>query len=153
MMTQIIRYLGIDTRTQLLAERLWEFLDEPSGQVIANFYRDTRQSEAGVLLGEQSLERFVLQQKEHWHSLFKSGFDEAYLRRASLIGIRHHELGLDPKWYIAGYALMKARFAEQLLLDPSMPLPLKSALIVTLEKYLAVDMALALSSYSAWLVD
>jgi hypothetical protein len=33
------------------------------------------------------------------------------------------------------------------------PLPAKTALIVTLEKYVAIDMALALSVYSSWLVD
>jgi hypothetical protein len=48
---------------------------------------------------------------------------------------------------------MKARFAEHLLLHSDVPLPLKSALVVTLEKYVAVDMALALSSYSSWLID
>ncbi|MBW7961394.1 hypothetical protein [Bradyrhizobium sp. BR 10261] len=34
-MTQIIRYLAIDTRTRILAERLWGLLDEPSDLVIA----------------------------------------------------------------------------------------------------------------------
>jgi hypothetical protein len=92
-------------------------------------------------------------QREHWRSLFSSGFDESYQRRASMIGIRHHDVGLDPKWYIAGYALMKARFIERLLLQTTVPLPLRSAMIVTLEKYVAVDMALALSSYSSWLVE
>jgi|AraplaMF_Cvi_mMS_1032046.scaffolds.fasta_scaffold00243_5 hypothetical protein len=153
MMAQITRYLGIDTRTQLLAGRLWNLLDEPSGLVIAEFYRRTRHSHPGVLLDERTVNRLMIKQKEHWHSLFNSGFDQAYLRRATKVGIMHHELGLDPKWYIAGYALMKAQLAEQLLFDASIPLPLKAALVVTLEKYVAVDMALTLSSYSDWLVD
>jgi hypothetical protein len=153
MMTQIIRYLGIDTRTQLLAERLWSLLDKPSDLVIADFYRHTQHSQVGLLLDERSIKRLMIKQREHWHSLFNSRFDQAYLRRATKIGILHHELGLDPKWYIAGYALMKSRFTEQLLLDVSIPLPLKAALVVTLEKYVAVDMALTLSSYSDWLVD
>jgi hypothetical protein len=70
----------------------------------------------------------------------------------TLIGIKHHEVGLDSKWYIAGYAMMKAAFMERILEAP-LPPNLKSALIVTLEKYVAVDMALALSTYSSWLVD
>ena len=152
-MQDIVRYLGIDTRSQMLAERLWDFLDGPSSEIIDAFYRDTRQSAAGILLDEQMIERLMSKQREHWRSLFSSGFDESYLRRASMIGIKHHDVGLDPKWYIAGYALMKARFIEQLLLQTTVPLPLKSAMIIALEKYVAVDMALALSSYSSWLVE
>ncbi|SFP55447.1 hypothetical protein SAMN05216330_108115 [Bradyrhizobium sp. Ghvi] len=72
MMTQIIRYLGIDTRTQLLAEQLWNLVDAPSGQIIAEFYRRTRQSHPGVLLDEHTIGRLMIKQREHWHSLFNS---------------------------------------------------------------------------------
>jgi hypothetical protein len=151
-MEEIARYLGIDTRTQLLAERLWHLLEEPSDEIIDSFYRDTRQSAAGLLLDEPTIVRLKIKQKEHWRSLFNSEFDEQYQRSVAMIGIKHHEMGLDPKWYIAGYALMKARFAEKLLEAP-VPLRMKSALIVTLEKYVAMDMALALSTYSCWLIE
>ncbi|MDH6260430.1 protoglobin domain-containing protein [Bradyrhizobium sp. BR13661] len=152
-MRDIVRYLGIDTRAQLLAERLWQYLDEPSSGIIAAFLRHTRQSAVGGLLDDPIIERLMAEQKEHWCSLFNSGFDEAYQRRATLIGIRHRELGLDSKWYIAAHASIKARFAEELLLRTKFPLPLKSALLVTLEKYAAVDLAIVLSSYSSWLAD
>ncbi|SFJ45120.1 protoglobin domain-containing protein [Bradyrhizobium sp. Gha] len=122
MMTQIIRYLRIDTRTQLLAEQLWNLAEGPSSQIIAEFYRRTRQSHPGVLLDEHTVSRLMIKQREHWHSLFNSRVDQAYLRRATKVGIMHHEVGLDPKWYVAGYALMKAGLAEQLLFDASIPL-------------------------------
>lgn len=151
-MKELLVYLGIDTRAQLLAERLWHFLDEPSTEIIASFYSDTRQSAAGLLLDEPTIARLQSKQKEHWRALFNSGFDETYQRSVTMIGIKHREIGLDPKWYIAGYALIKARFAEKILEAP-VPQRMKSALIITLEKYVAVDMALALSTYSAWLID
>ena len=79
-------------------------------------------------------------------------FSPASSASATLIAIKHHELGLDPKWYIAGYALMKLRFTERLL-KAALPQATKEALIATLEKYIAVDMALSLSTYSSWLMD
>ena len=151
-MEEIIRYLEIDARAQLLAERLWQFLEEPSTEIIASFYGNTRRSPAGLMLDETTVERLKLKQKDHWRSLFTRRFDEHYQRSVTLIGIKHHEVGLDSKWYIAGYAMMKAAFMERILEAP-LPPNLKSALIVTLEKYVAVDMALALSTYSSWLVD
>lgn len=151
-MQDLVRYLGIDLQTQSLARQLWRFLDEPSTEIIASFYRDTRQSGAGLLLGEPAIERLKIKQKEHWRALFNSGFDESYQRSVTMVGIKHYEIGLDPKWYIAGYALIKSRFAEKVLEAP-IPTGLKSALIVTLDKYVALDTALALSTYSSWLVD
>ena len=151
-MKDIARYLGIDSRTQLLAEQLWRLLEGPSREVIATFYRDTRQSSIGVLFDEPAIGRLQIKQKEHWRALFNDRFDERYQRSATLIAIKHQELGLDPKWYIAGYTLMKLRFAESLR---KMALPAESmeALITTLEKYVALDMALSLSIYSSWLLD
>ena len=68
-MKDIVRYLGIDTRTQLLAERLWGVLEEPSGEIVAAFYRDTRQSAVGMLFDELTIGRLQDRQKEHWRAL------------------------------------------------------------------------------------
>lgn len=151
-MQELIRYIGIDTRTEILAERLWYLLEGWVDEIMTRFYSSTRQSSAGLMLDELTIERLKLRQKQHWQSLFSSAFDERYVRSVSMIGIRHHEIGLDSKWYIAGYAIIKAAFAEKIMEAP-LPLKAKTALIVTLEKYVAVDMALALSAYSSWLVD
>ena len=151
-MQELLRYLGIDARDRLLARRLWNYIDEPSTEIIASFYRNTRQSAVGVMLDAAAIERLKVKQKEHWRALFISDFDERYQRSVTMIGIKHHEIGLDPKWYIAGYAIIKNAFAERIL-DAPLPPRLKSALILTLEKYVAVDMALALSTYSSWLID
>ena len=104
------------------------------------------------MLDDATIERLKVRQKQHWRSLFSSAFDEGYARIVSMIGIKHHEIGLDSKWYIAGYAIIKAAFAEKIMEAP-LPMRAKSALIVTLEKYVAIDMALALSAYSSWLID
>jgi hypothetical protein len=151
-MKDIVRYLGIDKRTQLLAECLWHLLEEPSGEIIAAFYRDSRQSAVGMLFDEPTISRLQSRQKEHWCALFKSHFNESYQRSATLIAIKHRELGLEPKWYVAGYALIKVGFIE-VLLKAELPPGTKQALIAKLEKYVAIDMALSLSIYSSWLVD
>ena len=142
-MEEIVRYLKIDTRAQLLAERLWHLLEEPNDEIIDSFYREMRQSAAGLLVEESTIEHLKIRQKEHWRALFTSEFDQQYQRSVTMIGIKHLEIGLDSKWYIAGYALMKVRLVEKLLESP-VPLSMKSALIATLEKYVAIDMALAL---------
>lgn len=151
-MQELMRYLGIDKRTELLAERLWYLLEDWIDEIISGFYGSTRHSSAAQLLDDATIARLKVRQKEHWQTLFLSAFDEHYARSVSMIGVKHHEIGLDPKWYIAGYAIIKAAFAEKIMEAP-LPMKAKTALIVTLEKYVAIDMALALSAYSSWLVD
>jgi hypothetical protein len=64
-MKEIVRSLGIDTRAQLLAERLWQHIEEPSRGVVGAFYRDLKRSTADILLDEQKLEPSLRTQKEH----------------------------------------------------------------------------------------
>ena len=125
-MKDIVRYLGIDTRTQLLAQQVWWLLEEPSAEIIASFYRDTRQSPVGLLLDVSIIDQLQKKQKDHWCALFNSHFDERYQRNATLIAIKHQEIGLDPKWYVAGYALLKLRFIQKLL-DAPLPLATRSS--------------------------
>jgi len=44
-------------------------------------------------------------QKTHWLALLDGTFDEAYVERAQRIGRAHERIGLEPRWYIGGYAM------------------------------------------------
>ena len=151
-MDDLLRYLGIDARARLLAQRLWQYIEGSSGEIFTSFYDSIHQQIPGLTLDEPTIERLKVKQREHWRALFNSDFDEHYKRSATMIGIKHHEIGLDLKWYVAGYAIIKAGIIERILEAP-LPQSLKSALVITLEKYVAIDMSLALSAYSSWLVD
>jgi hypothetical protein len=151
-MQELIRYLGVDARAELLAERLWYLLEGRMEDIIAEFYSNARRSIDSHMLDDATIKRLKVRQKDHWQTLFLSAFDEHYVRSVSMIGIKHHEIGLDSKWYVAGYATIKAAFVEEIMEAP-LPMKAKTALIVTLEKYVAIDMALALSVYSSWLLD
>jgi methyl-accepting chemotaxis protein len=104
------------------------------------------------VLDDETISRLKLKQSEHWQALFSSKFDNQFFNRASLVGIKHREIDLDPKWYIAGYNKIKGQFVK-LILDSQLSTSTKSDLVATLDKYVALDMALALSSYSSWLID
>ena len=68
------------------------------------------------------------------------------------VGIRHREIELDLMWYVLGYAALKIAFIE-VIIDSPMPPIKKGRLVKALEKYIAFDMALALSTYSAVVCD
>jgi hypothetical protein len=106
-MEYLIRFLDIGHKDRSSAEAIWVLIEHRLDRVLENFYVDVRRSNATSLLPGQMIVGLKSKQKDHWRALFESQLDQQYFNRASLIGIRHREIGLDPKWYIAGYVKIK----------------------------------------------
>lgn len=151
-MDKLIRFLDIDPTAQLHAAAIWLLIEHRVDHTIETFYADIRESDTALALSNQTVQRLKVTQREHWRTLFESKLDLQYFNRASLVGIRHSQIGLDPKWYIAGYARIKSDFAR-VILNAELPLTTKTSFLVTLDKYVALDMALAVSSYTSLLLD
>ena len=45
-------------------------------------------------------------QLDHWANISAATFDELYVNKVTTIGSTHARIGLEPRWYIAGYALI-----------------------------------------------
>ncbi len=45
-------------------------------------------------------------QKEHWGKVAAGAFDASYVEGVTAVGHAHARIGLEPRWYIAGYALL-----------------------------------------------
>ncbi len=151
-MEGLLRFLAIDANSRRDAEDIWALIEHRAPEIIERFYVDVRRSNADLPLTDQMIDHLKIRQKEHWKYLFESRFDQRYFSNASLVGIKHFEIGLDARWYIAGYMKMKSEFLLEIF-GASLPPRSKTQLIMTLEKYVALDMALAISSYTSLLVD
>ncbi len=107
---------------------------------LANFFRD-----ADHIAHARQL------QFDHWLSLFSEGFNEQYHERAVRIGNVHARVGLEPKWYIAGYAVVLDTAVRKMIAPGIWSLlPWRRRLaadIAIMVKASLVDMDLALSTY------
>jgi methyl-accepting chemotaxis protein len=56
--------------------------------------------------GENHITQAKGRQARHWETISSAKFDEAYVDEVTMIGKAHARLGLQPRWYIGGYALM-----------------------------------------------
>jgi methyl-accepting chemotaxis protein len=151
-MEALIGFLGIDSRSRGIARRIWPLVEHRAADLIDDFYTGISPHTVEPRRTREIVEHLKASQRGHWKNLFESRFDENYFRTASLIGIRHCEMGLDAKWHVAGYARMKSELSTELL---QAPLSGDSApqVIATLDKYLALDLAISLSSYTCVLLD
>jgi len=51
----------------------------------------------------------------HWETISSGQFDESYLKAVTTVGDVHARIGLEPRWYIGGYALVLERLIEKVV--------------------------------------
>jgi methyl-accepting chemotaxis protein len=93
------------------------------------------------------------EQIKHWRRMFSGDFDEDYLNSVQAIGRTHNKLGLEPNWYIGGYALITGRIhavairhCHRTISSPAQREHLTS-LIQAIDTAVLLDMELVISVY------
>src|SRR3546814_19489298 len=56
-----------------------------------------------------------LKQTAHWTQLFSGPPNERYFQAAEAVGQVHARAGLEPSWYIGGYALMLEQLISKVM--------------------------------------
>jgi hypothetical protein len=152
MIEKLQNFIGITDETSQWGLEIWRVIEPRTDAILETFYAKIGSFHIDVELTEKTIARLMAKQKQHWRALFNSKFDEGYANSVRRLGIRHREINLDPAWYVLGYATLKGAFTE-VIIDSQMPPIKKGRLIKALDKYVAFDMALALSTYNAIVFD
>ena len=119
-MEDILPLLAIDRVSRCHAALVWSLVQHRAPEIVESFYADFLQAGFDPRLSAKAIDHLKEKQKEHWETLFKSRFDNAYFNRASLIGIKHREIGLDVRWYVAGYMKIGSNFSMEII-NASLP--------------------------------
>ncbi|GBQ86312.1 methyl-accepting chemotaxis protein [Acetobacter malorum DSM 14337] len=56
-------------------------------------------------------------QKQHWETILSANFGREYVENVTRIGNTHARIGLSPKWYIAGYAVLLDNMIRRIVSD------------------------------------
>lgn len=147
-----LTFLGIGAAEKALARLLWQLIEPHADDIIDSFYARVADAQITAHVTSRAVGRLKVRQKEHWAALFGSEFNDTYANSVRRIGIRHRDIALDPLWHVAGYMMMKIEMVKVVVAAPLTPHE-KGHLIKTLDKYVAIDMGLALSTYNASIVD
>ncbi len=93
----------------------------------------------------------------HWGAIASGNFDDRYLEHARAIGLAHARIGLEPRWYIGGYALILESLIKSLAHElwpkthfrraPSRAAHEAGAALGSLVKAVLLDMDIAISVY------
>lgn len=80
------------------------------------FYRTIRATPQtrGFFDGDAAVASAGARQKQHWATILNGNYGRDYLEAVRAIGSVHARIGLEPRWYIGGYALVMERLLEGL---------------------------------------
>ncbi|SDC33101.1 methyl-accepting chemotaxis protein [Sphingomonas sp. YR710] len=143
--------LGSDMKTAF--DTILDGIDHHADSALQALYDriDSKPDLAKMFGGPAGMEHARKQQLLHWRKLFSQGLDSHYLKRAQTIGQVHARIGLEPAWYIGGYANVLEALIEGMMAQSVRRRIGGKALaqaISTLVKVSLMDMNVAISTYS-----
>ncbi|AXK83085.1 hypothetical protein DW352_22735 [Pseudolabrys taiwanensis] len=152
MVQKLLDFLQIDSEDRASALMLSELLKPHFDQAIEEFYATVQDFQINPFVTARTIPVLKERQKQHWLSLLHSRFDADFFASVGRIGVRHRDIQLNPMWYVAGYTRLKLAFIE-IIIKSDLHVVTKGQLVKTLDKYIAIDMSLALSAYDAVILD
>lgn len=147
-----LEFAEIDNRTISALREIWPVIQPALDGLLSDFYAHVgKVPELANLVGAQQ-SRLVNAQKTHWEKLFTSGFDEDYQRSINTIGHVHCRIGLEPKWYIAGYKFVLVRLNKFLVKKYRRSMKDLGKTLEHVTAAVMLDMDLAISTYEEQLL-
>jgi methyl-accepting chemotaxis protein len=68
---------------------------------------------------EETMRSASNSQARHWATIASGRFDRDYVQSVERIGAVHARIGLEPRWYIGGYAIILGKLLTELLKPPA----------------------------------
>jgi methyl-accepting chemotaxis protein len=112
-LSQRLDFIGMDQKARAALSKLQPLLSRSLGPALSVFYDkvkatpETRKffKDDRHMAGAKSL------QEQHWRIIAAANYNDDYVNAVLKIGQAHARIGLEPRWYIGGYALV----VEQLI--------------------------------------
>jgi methyl-accepting chemotaxis protein len=119
MLADRMKALGLDAAASARLREGKDFIERQMPSSLALFYDVVRGNPAlrAFFADEAHISRALGAQRAHWTEVASGLLDEAYYQRVRAIGTTHARIGLEPRWYIAGYGLLAADLVSNYVRD------------------------------------
>ncbi len=152
-----LRFLELTGQEAALAASHTDLIREGVSAGLDEFYARVTQTPelSHFFKSGEHLARTKSGQARHWDRLLSAKLDDDYVGHAQEIGRRHARIGLEPRWYMGGYAIALGRMVQVILprlLAGRMPLSKRrgeeaAELVALLIKLAVLDMDVSVSTY------
>ncbi len=150
-MAERLAFMRLTAESRATLSEAWTLIEPKFSTVIDAFYRHLQATpQTAAMLAAHAkggVERLKEAQKRHWSRLFSGRFDDEYAAGVRRIGEAHARIGLDPRWYLGGYAMALAEIGRVIGEAKRWNGRRTAELIAAVTEAVFLDMDLALDVY------
>ncbi len=112
-----LSFMGLDGETRRALMDLRPVLEKALPTALDRFYQRIRETPevSHFFSSDAHMAGAKAAQVGHWAAIAGGSFDAAYGERVSKIGRIHARIGLEPRWYIGGYAMIAEHLVGEIL--------------------------------------
>ncbi|PZR30844.1 globin-coupled sensor protein [Caulobacter segnis] len=112
-----VAFMGIDDRAREALRGLKPVVEKAIGPALANFYAkvEATPETRKFFKDDKHMAAASGRQQAHWAGIVEAKFSEDYVRAVRTIGETHARIGLEPRWYIGGYAVVSDHLIRSVL--------------------------------------
>ena len=160
-----LKFLELDDQTRAAIQAAAPLLKLAMPICLDAFYSRVKASPvvSAFFADEEHMMRAKRAQLSHWEDVATGAFDADYYRNVLRIGFAHARIGLEPRWYIGGYAHVLADLAQTIILKrwpksrwggaSQKDGQETAAMLAAIIKAIFLEMDLAISTYLSILDD
>ena len=114
-----LEFIGVDSETRAQLRKLKPLLDVALSDALGKFYDKVRATPetAKFFSNEKHISGAKGRQEKHWQVIGDADFGETYVAAVRAVGSTHARLGLEPRWYIGGYAIVLEQLVHAVIRD------------------------------------
>jgi methyl-accepting chemotaxis protein len=115
-----LKFIGLERDTHGAALReLQPYIKDWLPSILDDFYAHISQwPQVNKFFGSEQQKKHASQKQfDHWMNITNGTFDDSYVQSVRRIGKIHAKLGLEPRWYIAGYAAIVSDLGKRISTD------------------------------------
>ena len=142
-----MRFLRIGPSTTTVLRELWKLVEPKLPTILDGFYEHVALEPRLKALVADKVPALKRAQASHWRRLFAGNFDAEFYESVHTIGLMHHKIGLEPRWYIGGYAFVLDRLNDIVLKAYRWSPHRLRATLTALNTSVMLDMDIAISVY------
>ncbi len=142
-------FIGLTQNDIDLLTEMQDFARGHADEIVTGFYRHLLSyRETRTLLKDQAtIDRLMNAQKNYLMEIFEGRFDKDYFERRLRIGIVHHRIGLEPKWYMSTYSFYESLLSSMIAKAYQHEADRGMARDMAVRKIFRIDMTLAIEAY------
>jgi methyl-accepting chemotaxis protein len=107
-LTERLNFIKIDSQTKQNLRGIKSIIMRVLPGSLDTFYKQVQSfpKTRALFSGHGHVEAAKNRQISHWGAISDGTFDQSYVEAVTRIGQVHARIGLEPRWYIGGYALL-----------------------------------------------